>query len=198
MDKKKKEDSYTRSLSIILVVAAVLVVVGGYIFYYTSRSARKAEYVGDITANGNLSSEDMQHFSPSDLEGSSQDKTGGIGRKHFNIGIRFSLRGDYDRAIEEYKKALEYDPDVAEIHSNMAFAYMDTKEFEKSIVEQRKAIELNPYLVNAYYGLALVLEKKGDTTGALKNWEKYLEMAPPNTVWWNKAKEKLDKIKMDE
>ena len=115
--------------------------------------------------------------------------------EHFNAGVRFSLRRDYDRAIAEYKKAIELDPLAAGIHSNLGFAYLDNEDLEMSIAEQKKAIELDPNIANAYYGLALVLEKKGDAEGAIANWETYIEIAPAGTIWWNKAKAKLEEMK---
>lgn len=193
--------SIAKGYSLIIIFLVALIIIGGYIFYYTNRSAKKVEDIGtsDGGERSTVSFEEIHKFSPSNLESSSsEDKTDENGKQHFNAGVRFSLRRDYDRAIEEYRKALEYEPTSAGAYSNIGFAYMDKGDIERAIVEHRKALELDPQLANAYYGLALALEKKGDIEEAIKNWEKYLEIAPPGTVWWNKAKERLDKMKRDE
>ncbi len=42
--------------------------------------------------------------------------------------------------------------------------------------------------------VAIALEKKNDREGAVNAWKAYLNLAQPNSIWWNKAKERLDDL----
>ncbi|MFQ5466289.1 MAG: tetratricopeptide repeat protein [Thermodesulfobacteriota bacterium] len=112
-------------------------------------------------------------------------------QEHFNKGVQHSLAGDYDAAIEEYEKTIEYNPQSAEAYNNMGFAYFDKGDIDKAIEIQKKALEINPHLPNGYYGLALALEKKGDEKGAIENWKAFIQYAEPHSKWWLKAKERI-------
>lgn len=115
-------------------------------------------------------------------------------REHFEKGLQFSLKGEYEAAIEEYKKSLEFNPSIPEVHNNLGFAYLDKGDIDDAIAEQKRALELNPDLANGYYGLALALEKKNDIDGAINAWKSYLNLAQPHSRWWIKAKERLDNL----
>ena len=185
---RKKSVSMRPGAYIIIVLA--LIIVGGY-FYSANQADNKEKLVAESKQQ---SSDETYRSSDADEEIDPVSKSDKI-RGHFNAGVRFSQRRDFDKAIEEYSKALEINPGIAEIHSNLGFAYLDSGKVDLSISSQKKALELDINLVNAYYGLALALEEKGDIEGARKNWEQYLESAPKNTIWWNKAKAKLEKIR---
>ncbi len=115
-------------------------------------------------------------------------------REHFEKGLQFSLKREYEAAIEEYKKSLEFNPSIPEVHNNLGFAYLDKGNIDNAISEQKKALEINPNLANGYYGLALALEKKNDIDGAINAWKSYLNLAQPHSRWWIKAKERLDNL----
>lgn len=115
-------------------------------------------------------------------------------KEHFEKGVQFSLKGEYEAAIGEYKKSLELNPSSTEAHNNLGFAYLDKGDIDNAIAEQKKAVELNPDLANGYYGLALALEKKNDTDGAINAWKSYLNLAQPHSKWWIKAKERLENL----
>ena len=113
------------------------------------------------------------------------------GKEHFNQGVKYSLMGEYDEAIKEYQKTLEYNPNSFETYSNLGFAYFDKGDYDNSIKSQRKAIELNPNYENAYYGLAQALDKTGDRKGALDNWNEFIQRTEPGGKWYAKAKERI-------
>ena len=80
----------------------------------------------------------------------------------------------------------------------MGFTYLDSGDIEQAIVEQTRAIEIKPEFSNAYYGLAIAYEKKGDKIEAINNWRIFLKYATPNTIWWEKAKDRLKNLEAQE
>jgi len=118
-----------------------------------------------------------------------------LAREHFNKGVKLSIMGKYDEAIEEYKKTIKLNPTSAEAYNNIGFAYLDKGDVDNAIKSQKKAIETNKNLANGYYGLALAFEKKGDKKEALKNWNEYIKRVDPKSRWYAKAKERIKTLK---
>jgi tetratricopeptide (TPR) repeat protein len=122
------------------------------------------------------------------------EESGDPAMDSFNMGVQYSLRGNHDKAIEEYKKSLEINPHSAVVHSNLGFEYYDKDDYKKSVESQRKALEMDPDLPNAYYGLAMALQKEGDNEGALENYREFMSISEPHSLWWNNAKAIVDQL----
>ena len=115
-------------------------------------------------------------------------------KEHFDKGVQYSLRGEYDAAIKEYEETIKSNPNSPEAYNNMGFAYMDKGDTDKAVELQKKALELNPKFANAYYGMAQAMEKKGDKAGALKNWKEFKKLSEPHSRWWTKAEERIQAL----
>lgn len=85
----------------------------------------------------------------------------------------------FDEAIVSYQKALDLDPKNADVRVDMGVCYRNTGRPDIAIIEFRRAIEANPSHVMAHKNLAIVLEyDKNDKQGAIKEFEKALQLAP--------------------
>lgn len=60
-----------------------------------------------------------------------------------NKGHNLFMKGLYDEAIVEYKKAIELDPTFAVYNKNLALVYFCKGDFNNTIEECRKAVELS-------------------------------------------------------
>ncbi len=126
--------------------------------------------------------------------GAAQDNTA-MAREYFDKGVQFYLKKQFDEAISAYTESLRLNPQSAEARSNLGFVYFDKGDIDRGIAEQQKALAVNPNFGHAFYGLALAYEKKGDKENAIKNWEEFMKRSEPHSVWWNRAKERLDNLK---
>lgn len=118
-------------------------------------------------------------------------------KEHFEKGVNYSLKKEYDKAIAEYLESLRFNPDVAAVHSNLAFAYFDKGNLDLAIQENKKAIVIDPTNSNAFYGMALIYENMGNKMEAIRYWEQFKKLTEPHSLWWNKAQERLEKLKTD-
>lgn len=66
-------------------------------------------------------------------------------------GNRYSRNGEYERAIEDYSRAVELDGAFAEAYYDRGFSFYEVGLYEEAITDLSRAIELNPEAAQ-YYG----------------------------------------------
>ncbi len=72
--------------------------------------------------------------------------------------------------------------------------YFKKENYQAAISRYREALEFKPHDAEATFKLAEVLNKTGDTAGAIENYQAYLKILP-NGPYAKKAHEALDKLK---
>lgn len=88
-----------------------------------------------------------------------------------NIGLAYYNKGDYQRAIENYQKALRFFPSYSLCYENLARAYEATKSFQAAIESYNKSISYGPSYPSAHFYLArlyLRLDRKDEAARELK------------------------------
>ncbi|MDD5116001.1 MAG: tetratricopeptide repeat protein [Candidatus Omnitrophica bacterium] len=85
--------------------------------------------------------------------------------------------GDIDRAIQEYKKALEDDPDSSLLHLSLASAFIRKNELPLAIQELKRSIELEPDAVEPHAILALVYATQNESEPASQEYALALKNA---------------------
>lgn len=106
------------------------------------------------------------------------------------IGILYGEKGEHERAIEYYRKALEENPFFADAHYNLAVALGNLREEKDAISHYERAIELEPKHIKARVNLALLLGKRGNKLRAITLLREALAEDPLNAI----AKEALRKL----
>ena len=91
---------------------------------------------------------------------------------YFFKGIAMDELGEYELAIVNYSKSIEYEPNNADIFQNRGLAYYHNKDYDNAISDYKKALELNPNnklaeaqmqdVINAKNGFVIV--KNGNVT----------------------------------
>ena len=108
-----------------------------------------------------------------------------------NLGTAWNAKGKYDKAIEYYEKALEFDlkafgedhPDVATYRNNLGSAWKAKGEYDKAIEYYEKALksgiktfgENHPKVATRWNNLGEVWRAKGEYDKAIEYYEKALE-----------------------
>ncbi|MBI4679798.1 MAG: tetratricopeptide repeat protein [Nitrospirae bacterium] len=119
-----------------------------------------------------------------------------FGVAHFGRGLLFQEMGKYDRAIEEFRLAIENDlhPTVRitdNAYMNIGTIYMERKAYQDAIRAYSKAIEGNSRNGLAHYYLGLVYLKDNQYEEA----EKEAEEAKRLGVTFTALSDELNKIK---
>jgi predicted O-linked N-acetylglucosamine transferase (SPINDLY family) len=95
-----------------------------------------------------------------------------------NTGNQLKTQGRFDEAIASYKKALEIEPQNAEIYNLLAEVYFSQKKLPEALGCCHRAIEIKPDLAPAYKILGNILQTQGRMEAALDAYTKALELNP--------------------
>jgi Flp pilus assembly protein TadD len=100
---------------------------------------------------------------------------GSTAEDHFRQGNEFSQSGDFDKAVEEYQRALELEPENVDAMSNLGVAYYNLDQLAEAIEQYSKALELAPRDADIHSNLAAAHVQKYQQSGAPAQLESALE-----------------------
>ncbi|HMB03629.1 MAG TPA: tetratricopeptide repeat protein [Isosphaeraceae bacterium] len=102
---------------------------------------------------------------------------------HICLGIALAGQGRPDAAIDEFRAALELQPDDAAAHLNLGIALAGRGQVDAAIVEYRAAIRLRPDDAAAHTGLGTALMGRGEFAGAVTALRKGHELGSGQPGW---------------
>ena len=151
----------------------------------------------------------------------------GVARAHPNaqtyqaLGSSYLLKREINEAIDQFNKALTYDPSSARIHSDLGAAIMEiaiNKQKQLDLLKEKntpgaeqlsgeilsdlsmanehfsQAMQQDGQLAEALFNQAVCLEHLGLIDLALERWESYLRL-DPNSEWATEARERILALK---
>ena len=101
-----------------------------------------------------------------------------IDTAYYKRGNAYSHKGEYDRAIEDFGKAIALNPKYAKAYINRGNAYYHKGEYDRATKDYDKAIALDPKYALAYYNRGTAYSHKGEYDRAIKNYDKAIALNP--------------------
>ncbi|MFH1566341.1 MAG: tetratricopeptide repeat protein [bacterium] len=101
-------------------------------------------------------------------------------QNHNNLGDYYGRHREYEKALEEFKKAIELKPDYADAYHNLANTYGEIGDVENAITNYENAIKFNPNLWQSYQNLGAIYFNLGDKEKTKEFIEKALKINPGN------------------
>ncbi len=92
----------------------------------------------------------------------------------FKEAYQYQVGGDYDMAVELYKRSLNLHP-TAEAYTFLGWAYHYQGMIEEAIAECKKAIQIDPEFGNPYNDIGAYLIEKGQYDAAIPWLERALQ-----------------------
>lgn len=93
-------------------------------------------------------------------------------------GLAFAKRGEFDRAIASYDKAIERDPWNAEAYANRGYVYYAKGEYDRAIANYSRAIEIDPGYTRVYINRGDAYSMKAEYDRAISDYTRALELNP--------------------
>jgi len=101
-------------------------------------------------------------------------------KNHNNLGDYYFRHGEYQKAIEEFKTAIELMPNYGDAYHNLANVYRQIGDSEEAIANYQKALSLNPNLWQSHQNLAARYFESGEFELALQELEAAIKINPQN------------------
>ncbi len=90
-----------------------------------------------------------------------------------------SIKGDIEKEISLYKKAIELCPDFAKAHESLGIIYYSEKgTYDDAIRECKEALRIDPKLVNNHNILGNIYKRNGSFDDAIREYKKALRIDP--------------------
>ncbi|MFO7940873.1 MAG: tetratricopeptide repeat protein [Bacteroidales bacterium] len=97
-----------------------------------------------------------------------------------NRGAAYQKNLESDKALDDYSKAIELDPDNPNVYIYRGTLYFGNEDYTLAIEDFEKVILLDPNNPSAYYNLGMAYLKLEDTDKACKNFHKGCELGNKN------------------
>jgi len=108
-----------------------------------------------------------------------------IAGNYNNRGNAYAKSNKHEKAIEDYNKAIELNPDDATAYNNRGNTYAKSNKHEKAIEDYNKAIELNPDYATAYNNRGAAYAKSNKHEKAIEDYNKAIELNPDDATAYN-------------
>ena len=118
---------------------------------------------------------------------------------YFYRGISYSSINEFDKAIIDYSKVIELEPqdapNVASAYFNRGNAYRNQKNYEKALNDYGKFIELNPNNSTGYFNRGLVYNINKEYNKAITDFNKAIELEPNKANYYRARATALENVK---
>jgi tetratricopeptide (TPR) repeat protein len=105
-------------------------------------------------------------------------------RIHMDLGRYYDAQKMYDKALIEFNKALELDPDYGPVLNCLAYLYGDLENFEKSYEYLQQYTSVLPGDANPFDSMAELYLRMGKIDQAIAKYKEALEAKPGFSSAW--------------
>jgi tetratricopeptide (TPR) repeat protein len=104
---------------------------------------------------------------------------------HYNRGLRWYRKGDFDRAIFDFNDSLRSDPAYATVYIMRGLAWYNKKQIDRALSDFNQLISLDPTNSLAYNNAAWMRLQKGDLDGALEDANRAIQYDSNSAAAWS-------------
>jgi tetratricopeptide (TPR) repeat protein len=94
------------------------------------------------------------------------------------LGVDLEQKGEVDKAIVLYRKALEIEPDYAQAHYNLGVALAKKGDLDGAIAQYQAALKINPNYAVVHNNLGVALYQKSRVDEAVFHFQEALRLNP--------------------
>ena len=97
---------------------------------------------------------------------------------YINRGGAYDYKGEYDRAIADFDKAIELNPKDGGAYINRGAVNYHKGEYDRAIADYTQAIKLDPKDAAVYTNRGIAYRRQGDFDRAIADYDKAIELNP--------------------
>ena len=112
-------------------------------------------------------------------------------RARFDQAVVMLHAKQFEHAATALQRVITLAPRLPEAHVNLGFAWLGLHDAAQAQQAFEAAIDLRTDQANAYYGLAMALEQRGDLPGALGAMRSYLHLSRADDGYRTRARAAL-------
>jgi tetratricopeptide (TPR) repeat protein len=135
----------------------------------------------DIAACNNANPE-VKIFGCSAIIDAGTEAPEAIATAHYNRGLAYHAKREFDLAIADYGRAIALNPEFAEAYNYRGKAYFQNGNHDGAMPDLDRAIELNPEYADAYANRGLVLGWQRKKDRAAADFREVLALRPGDPV----------------
>jgi len=102
----------------------------------------------------------------------------GRAKEHFDKGLLFFERKDWDNAVQEFSEALKIDPNYKDAYFKRGDSYNEKKDYDRAIADFTQAIKLDPNDKLAYKNRGNAYFDKQDYDSAFADYNQAIRIDP--------------------
>lgn len=95
-----------------------------------------------------------------------------------NRGYTYCILHQYERALLDFKEALQIDPNDAATYSNRGITYHSLQQYKQALADYNKALQLDPNLAQAYSNRGIAYHTLQQHEQALSDYNRALRLDP--------------------
>lgn len=95
-----------------------------------------------------------------------------------NRAIAYADLGNYEQAFDDFRQAIDIDPDYEQAYYNRGETYFQMAEYDNAFADFNQAININSDYAKAYYGRGNVYRERGQFREALQDYNRAIELNP--------------------
>ena len=109
-----------------------------------------------------------------------------VPREYNNLGNAYADKGEYEKAIAQYQKAISLSDIYPQVHYNLANSYRNSGRAKEATAEYKKAIQMDKNFTPAYYNLSSLYLEIGQNSEALNILFELEKIIPKDPrLWYN-------------
>ena len=104
---------------------------------------------------------------------------------HNNLGFVLERKGEVDKAISHYLRAIELDPNLDKAYSNLGFVFASRGQLGEAVKYYRQLLRIRPEAANAQINLGNILYSLGQLSEAESHFRRALSIKPGDAGLYN-------------